>query len=69
MVVGDTVLDPGLIRAYLDTEYRVESYPPIVLKVGVRSPALAGLMASHAADSCVFLTACNPYSQRPGRAP
>jgi hypothetical protein len=63
MMAGPTVLDPDLIQAYLDTDYRVEGDMPMVLKVGVRTPALTCLMASHHALSCAFMTACNPRSQ------
>lgn len=48
--------------AYTSAFYRVFADPPFVLRVGAPSAELDALLASHAADTWAFVTACNPGS-------
>lgn len=60
---SDSTIDPGTIRAYLETEYRVHGDPSATLRVGVVCPELTVLHRAHQADCSAFITACNPFSQ------
>ena len=57
-------LDPELIAAYRDTEYRVAASPPFILRVGVPSDPLLAEHARHGVVCSAYLTAFNPYSQQ-----
>lgn len=57
-----SAIDPALIQAYLETEYRIHGATPCMLKVGVTSPVLAELHKTHAVKESAFITACNPFS-------
>jgi hypothetical protein len=59
-----SVLDPELIAAYRDTEYRVAASPPFILRVGVPSDPLLAAHARSGVTSSAFLTAFNPYSRQ-----
>ena len=61
--VSRSRLDPELIRAYRETDYFIEGDSPLLLRVDVRSPELAEWLLRLQADSCSFLTACNPESR------
>jgi hypothetical protein len=52
----------NLHSAYTAARYRVFADPPFVLRVGEPSAELNALLASHAADTWAFVTACNPGS-------
>lgn len=61
-----SMLDQGLIQAYLETDYCVRGDPVIRLRIG---EANAGLLALHeywGVDSSAFVTACNPHGQLSG---
>lgn len=55
-------MTPELVKAYMDTNYRVFSDPELVLKVGQTQPALLALFERFGVASAVFLTAWNPMS-------
>lgn len=57
-----SAIDPALIQAYLETEYRIHGATPCMLKVGVACPILAELHKTHAVTESAFITACNPFS-------
>ena len=57
-------LDPELIAAYRDTEYRVAASPPFILRVGVPSDPLLAAHARSGVTSSAYLTAFNPYSRQ-----
>ncbi len=65
IVVSDTPtsIDPTVVTAYRETEYRVHSDPPVVLLVGTRNSGLRSLHERHGVASSVFITAFNPYSR------
>jgi hypothetical protein len=52
----------SIVSAYRFAEYRVDTSPPFTLRVGEPCAALDALLASHAADTWAFVTACNPGS-------
>jgi len=58
-----STLHAELIRAYLETEYRVHGTPGFVLRIGVASPELRALTAQHGVTTSAFLTAWNPQSR------
>lgn len=60
----DSVVDPGTIEAYRDTEYRVGGERGFVLRVGARSPQLLDAFQRCGVHCCAYLTACNPGSIR-----
>lgn len=51
------------MQAYRESDYRVASVPPLVLRVDCASAALRGLHAAYGVASSVFLTACNPLGR------
>ena len=61
-------IDSDLLRAYLETIYRVFSTPVFDLKVGQRSLALADEYHRSGVACSAFMTACNPFSQCVSRA-
>lgn len=52
-----------LIQAYLETEYRVLSDPPITIRIGVKNRSLDDLLLEENTSSAAFITAWNPFSQ------
>lgn len=58
-----TSIDPTVVAAYRETEYRVQWDPPLVLLVGTRNPGLRSLHERHGVASSAFITAFNPYSR------
>ncbi|HKI73154.1 MAG TPA: DUF3293 domain-containing protein [Pseudomonadales bacterium] len=52
----------GLIKAYHETEYRVDDDPPLVLKIGEKNDGVRILFASFNVESAAFITAWNPRS-------
>ncbi len=57
------MIDGDIVRAYLETDYRVEADAPLTLRIGVANPALSTLHHAHRVESSAFITACNPFSQ------
>ena len=56
-------IDPALADAYRAAEYEVDAPAgPVVLRVGVPSPALAAQMRAAGAATAALLTAHNPWS-------
>ena len=56
----ESVISPETVQAYRETDFRVEIDPSLVLRIDVRNPALAELYKAFGAETCVFITACNP---------
>ena len=56
-------LDPSLIQAYQDTDYRVDSTALFVMKVGVTSEPLCQLYSQYRSDCAAYITACNPLGR------
>ncbi len=63
IVVMTSRIDPALIQAYRETQYRVLGAHSMVLRPDVFSNDLAALHQTLAVDCSGFITACNPYSQ------
>lgn len=59
---GGSQIPAEIINAYLETEYRVHSPQPLVLKIGQANPQLSLLQQHHQVTSSSFITAWNPYS-------
>ncbi len=58
-----TAIDDATLRAYRETEYRVQGDTPFILKIDRHSAALAALHARLHVASSAFITAANPFSQ------
>lgn len=54
----------GNAQAYTQALYRIDGPPPVLLRIGQVSAALAQLHQRHGCASSVFITACNPRSRR-----
>lgn len=61
-------IPPETIQAYRETEFRVELEPSLVLTIDMPNPRLAALCKTNRADSCAFITACNPHGAQLGEA-
>ena len=60
---SDSVIDPVIIQAYLETHYFVHGDAAFVLQIGTVSPDLLGLYKRHSVDCAAFLTGWNPFSR------
>lgn len=58
------MIDPVILRAYRETEYRVYGDTPFSLRIGQPSAPLAALHRAHGVDCSAFVTACNPFSEQ-----
>ncbi|WP_146030673.1 DUF3293 domain-containing protein [Castellaniella caeni] len=61
---SDTSGMSGNAQAYTQAIYRIDGPPPVLLRIGQVSAALAQLHQHHGCASSVFITACNPRSRR-----
>jgi hypothetical protein len=59
---SDSMIDQATIRAYRETEYRVQDVPAFILRIDVASAALQEAHRRCGATCSAFLTACNPFS-------
>ncbi|CDY79180.1 hypothetical protein BGLT_01874 [Caballeronia glathei] len=50
------------LAAYRAARYRVFTDPPVDMRIGETSPAIARLLARHGVETAVFVTAFNPFS-------
>ncbi|MFT6775357.1 MAG: hypothetical protein ACJA1L_003078, partial [Paracoccaceae bacterium] len=55
-------MDPDLIAAYRNTDYRIDASPPVVARIGEAPASLDALLRAHAVTSAAFITAFNPFS-------
>jgi|MesohylFT_1024984.scaffolds.fasta_scaffold08657_2 hypothetical protein len=51
------------IKAYRETNFNVFTSIPFTLKVDSFSSELLALYAFNSSNNCVFITACNPFSE------
>ena len=65
---SESAIAKNLIQAYLDTDFRVHTDPPFVLKMGVSSEPLNRLFRQYQCECAAYLTACNPFSRNVGDA-
>lgn len=56
-------LDPDLIQAYQETDYRVDSTTPFIMKVGMASQPLRQLYTHYRSDCAAYITACNHFGR------
>ena len=63
MNANSTSIDPAVIAAYRETEYRVFSDPALMLVIGIENQGLRALCEQYGATTSAFVTAFNPYSQ------
>lgn len=56
-------IDPALVQAYRETEYRVLGAHAMVLRPDVHADRLVALHQALMVDCSAFITAYNPYSQ------
>ena len=61
--LSESSLDQNLILAYRDTDYRVDSTAPFVIKVGMASQPLSQLYSQYRSDCAAYITACNPLGR------
>ena len=59
-----TQIDDATVKAYQETEYRIQGDAPFTLQIGVVSESLLIAHKSYRVDCSAFITACNPYSQK-----
>lgn len=57
-----------VIQAYLEAHYHVHGNAPTTLKVGEADASLAALHEAAGVACSVFITACNPFSEKVGDA-
>lgn len=62
-LLSKSLIDPGTIQAFLETDFRVHGDTPFTLRVGEASAALAAAHKLHGVDCSVYITACNPFSK------
>ena len=62
----DSAIDPLMLRAYAETEYRVHGSPGFTLRVGQASTELREVHARHGVTCSAYLTAFNPFSRAVG---
>ncbi len=51
------------VKAYRETNFNVFTSAPFTLKVDVASSKLPALYTLYSSTTCVFITACNPFSE------
>jgi hypothetical protein len=56
------LVDPRLLSAYSETEYRVVGSLSFVLRIGYTSEPLARAHAEQQVTCSAYITACNPHS-------
>jgi hypothetical protein len=61
---NDKSIDPGLWKAYEETDFIVHSTPECLLNIGQFYDPLLKLMRFHKVSTAAFVTAYNPYSQQ-----
>jgi hypothetical protein len=59
----DAVIGPDLLRSYCETDYIIKQKPPLIMRIGSRNLVFRQLSEQLGFTSCVFVTACNPFSQ------
>ncbi|MGB6006765.1 DUF3293 domain-containing protein [Castellaniella sp.] len=54
----------ALVQAYRNALYRIDTIPPLFIRIGRAHPELASLHQQHRCRRSLILTACNPLSRR-----
>lgn len=63
MATPDTTIDPATLRAYRESDYRIDTVPPFILRVSQASLALQQAQQARGVEQSVFITAWNPRSR------
>ena len=66
--VDPTEIEPGLVNAYVQTDFALAGETELVFNVGRASPALDVAMIWRGLERAAFLTAYNPFSRDVGEA-
>lgn len=61
--VPKSEIDPAMLQAYSETEFRVFGACPTTLLIGRHSSDLAQIHKAHSVQCSAFITACNPFSK------
>lgn len=56
-------VSPALMAAYAETDFHVDTDPPLVLRVGHADPEVERWLAGSGARGAAFVTAWNPFSR------
>jgi Protein of unknown function (DUF3293) len=59
-----SIIDPAIVTAYAETEFRVLGDPAFTLRCDRASPELVKAMHARTVNCATFITAANPYSRR-----
>jgi len=62
-ILTESIIPTETLSAYLETDYIVYGEYTFILHIDEYSPALNNLYRIHNIDTCLFITAYNPYSQ------
>ena len=62
-MINESVIPLETIRAYSETEFHVDARPPFTLRVGEYCEHLISLYKQFRAESCAYVTACNPRGE------
>lgn len=57
-------IDPALVSAYRETEFRVFGETPFAMRVDQSCLSLACSLLAHRVDCAAFISAANPYSRQ-----
>ncbi len=60
----ESVIRKTVVQAYLHAEYRIDSTPPCVLKIGQASTCLVGIYEHYGVNCAAFITAFNPLGRQ-----
>ena len=63
---SESLIDHNTIQAFLETEYKVFGDSSFTLRIGEPNSALAAACKKNCAESCSYITACNPNSKTLG---
>jgi hypothetical protein len=62
-LVLESAIQPETLRTYAETDYRVDADQSFVLRIAEYNASLGDLFKANRVESCVFITAFNPYGQ------
>ncbi len=60
---SESVIDPVIVQAYLETHYCVNGEVPFILQIGQVSAGLLSLYQLQNMNCAAFITGCNPFSR------
>ncbi|QYF93906.1 DUF3293 domain-containing protein [Massilia sp. PAMC28688] len=51
------------VRAYQDSDFHIDGQAPFVMRIGQTCDALLALYLAAGAQSCAYISACNPHGE------